>query len=131
RGLRSFAVDAIRSASVLKAQAIDVPDGELDEVLGAGYGIFAGRRVCWARLRFSAERARWVAAESWHPNQRGRFETDGSYLLELPYADPRELVMDILRHVPEVAVLGPKALREVVAEKLRAGVEKLGGRVTP
>ena len=39
--------------------------------------------------------------------------------------------MDILRHVPEVEVLGPKALRDLVAEKLRAGVEKMGGRVTP
>ncbi len=131
RGLRSFAVDAIRSASVLKTSAIDVPDGELDEVLGAGYGIFAGRQVLWARLRFSADRARWVAAESWHPKQRGRFEADGTYLLDLPYADPRELVMDILRHVPEVDVLEPKGLRELVAEKLRAGVEKMGGRVTP
>ena len=130
RGLRSFAVDAIRDASVLNTAAIDVPDAELDEVLGAGYGIFAGRRVQWARLRFSAERARWVAAESWHPKQRGRFEANGTYLLDLPYADPRELVMDILRHVPEVEVLGPKGLREMVAEKLRAGVEKMGGRVT-
>ena len=131
RGLRSFAVDAIRSASVLQTSAIEVPDGELDDVLGAGYGIFAGRRVQWAQLRFSAERARWVAAENWHPKQRGRFEADGTYKLELPYADPRELVMDILRHVPEVEVLGPKALRDLVAEKLRAGVEKMGGRVTP
>ena len=57
RGLRSFADDAIRGASVLNTAAIDVPDAELDEVLGAGYGIFAGRRVQWARLRFSAERA--------------------------------------------------------------------------
>ena len=119
------------AARVLVKTAVDVPDAELDEVLGAGHGIFAGRRLQWARLRFSAERARWVAAESWHPKQRGRFEADGSYVLELPYADPRELVMDILRHVPEVEVLGPKKLREMVAEKLRAGVEKMGGRVTP
>ena len=39
--------------------------------------------------------------------------------------------MNILRHVPEVEVLGPKALQEVVAEKLWAGVAKMGGRVTP
>ena len=49
----------------------------------------------------------------------------------MPYADPRELVMDILRHVPEVKVVGPVGLREVVWEKLRAGVEKMGGGVTP
>ena len=130
RGLRSFAVDAVQAARVLDRKAIDVPDGELDAVLGAGYGIFAGRKVQWATLRFTPERARWVAAETWHPKQRGRFEADGSYRLELPYADPRELVMDILRHVPEVEVVGPVGLREVVGEKLRAAVEKMGGRVT-
>ena len=108
QALRSFSVDAIRQVQVLQRKAIDVPETELDNVLGAGYGIFAGREVQWAQLRFSPERARWVAAETWHPKQHGRFEADGSYLLELPYADPRELVMDILRHVPEVEVLGDR-----------------------
>ena len=131
QALRSFSVDAIRQVQVLERKAIDVPETELDSVLGAGYGIFAGREVQWAQLRFSPERARWVAAETWHPNQKGRFDADGSYLLELPYADPRELVMDILRHVPEVEVLGPVALREAVGERLRAGVEKIFGRITP
>jgi len=83
--------------------------------------------VQWATLRFTPERARWVAAETWHPKQRGHFEADGHYRLELPYADPRELVMDILRHVPEVEVVAPPALREAVAEKLRRAVH----RVTP
>lgn len=125
RALRSFSADAIGRVQVLNKQAIDVADAELDEVLGAGYGIFAGREVQWATLRFGAERARWVAAESWHPRQRGRFEADGRYVLELPYSDPRELVMDILRHVPEVEVLEPEGLRETAAEKLREGVRRL------
>ena len=131
RALRSFSVDAIARVQALDKAAIEVPDGELDDVLGSGYGIFAGREVQWATLRFSAERARWVAAEMWHPKQRGRFEADGCYVLELPYADPRELVMDILRHVPEVEVVGPEGLRDEVGEKLRAGVEKIFGRLTP
>ena len=131
RGLRSFAVDAVRAARVLAKPAIDVAETELDAVLGAGYGIFAGKQVQWARLRFSAERARWVAAESWHPKQRGRFEPAGTYVLELPYADPRELVMDILRHVPEVEVLGPVGLRDEVERKLRLGLQKFCSRVTP
>ena len=131
RALRSFSVDAMRAVRVLDKAAIEVNEAELDAVLGAGYGIFAGKRVQWARLRFSAERARWVAAETWHPKQRGRFEPDGTYLLELPYADPRELAMDILRHVPEVEVLGPPALRAMVEERLRQGLERIQGRVTP
>jgi len=123
--LRSFAVDAVRSAQVLDRPAIDVAEAELDAVLGAGYGIFAGREVRWATLRFSAQRARWVADETWHPQQNGHFEASGHYLLTLPYADPRELVMDILRHVPEVEVLAPADLRAMVREKLVEGLAGL------
>lgn len=112
--LRSFSVDAISAVRILDRPAIDVPDDELDHVLGSGYGIFAGTRVHWATLRFSAERARWVAAETWHPEQRSRFDDEGRYLLEVPYTESTELVMDILRHLPEVEVLGPPGLdREV------------------
>jgi predicted DNA-binding transcriptional regulator YafY len=131
QALRSFSVDAIRQVQVLDQRAIDVPETELDNVLGAGYGIFAGREVQWAQLRFSPDRARWVAAETWHPNQKGRFDADGHWLLDLPYADPRELVMDILRHVPEVEVLGPVGLRDLVEEKLRLAAGKMPDGLTP
>ena len=123
--LRSFSVDAVQRVRVLDSAAIEIADTELDAVLGSGYGIFAGKEVQWATLRFSAERARWVAAETWHPKQRGCFEADGCYVLELPYADPRELVMDILRHVPEVEVLGPQGLQELIADRLRESVRRL------
>ena len=125
QALRSFSADAIEQVRVTDRPAIDIADAELDEVLGAGYGIFAGREVTWARLRFSAERSRWVAAESWHPRQRGSFDAQGRWMLDLPYADPRELVMDILRHVPEVQVLWPEELAEEVKAKLVAGIGRL------
>ncbi|MEO6748851.1 MAG: WYL domain-containing protein [Casimicrobiaceae bacterium] len=67
-----------------------------------------------AKLRFSRERARWVAAEAWHPEQKGSFDAEGRYLLELPYRDDRELVLDILRHGGEVEVLEPGELRATV-----------------
>jgi len=118
QALRSFSVDSINAVRVLDKAATDVADAELDTVLGAGYGIFAGCELQWAELRFSPVRARWVAAESWHPRQIGRFEPNGCYLLRLPYADPRELVMDVLRHVPEVEVVAPPQLRAAVREKL-------------
>jgi predicted DNA-binding transcriptional regulator YafY len=131
QALRSFSADSIRQVHVLDQQAIDVPAAELDTALGAGYGIFAGAQVQWAQLRFSPDRARCVAAESWRPNQKGRFDTEGRWLLDPPYADPREPLMDILRHVPAVEVPGPAGLREKVVEKLPAGVVKMGGKLTP
>ncbi len=122
--VRSFALDAIQSAQLLDKKAKSVPDRELDEVLAAGYGIFSGRDTAWAKLRFTPERARWVAAEEWHPRQRGRFEPDGSYLLEVPYSDHRELAMDILRHGPHVEVLEPATLRAAVKEQLAAALAR-------
>jgi len=122
--IRSFAVDAIRSAEILEAPAREIPVNELDDVLGSAYGIFSGRATQWARLRFSRQRARWVASEEWHPQQRARFEPDGSYLLEIPYGDDRELVMDVLKHGPEVEVVDPPALRERVRALLNAALER-------
>ncbi len=122
--LRSFAVDAIGEATMLQEPAKEVPKAELDDYLGSGYGIFAGREVQWAKLRFSARAARWVAAQRWHRRQRAQWEPDGSYVLELPYADDRELVMDILRYGPEAEALAPPALRERVAAALAAAAQR-------
>jgi len=118
--VRSFALDAVEGARVLDEAAIDVPEGDLNRLLGAGYGIFSGEKVQWAKLRFSAQRARWVAAEEWHPQQRAGFDDAGRYVLEVPYSQDPELMMDILKHGAEVEVLAPAELRERVAGKLTA-----------
>lgn len=122
--LRSFSLDNISQPKIEDAPAIDVPEDELDQTLGNGYGIFSGKEVQWATLRFTPERARWVAAEQWHPAQKGEWDTEGHWLLQIPYSDDRELVMDILRHTPEVEVLAPAALRERVLEMMREGVAR-------
>ena len=129
-GLRSFGLAGVRRALMLDRRARNVSERMLNAELGAGYGIFAGRRISRARLRFTAMRARWVAEERWHPQQNGRFEADGSYLLEVPFSDSRELLMDILRHGAEVEVLAPASLRREVAAAHRAAASRYdtGGR---
>ena len=122
RGLRNFAVDAITNAHLLDTPAKEVSDAKLNALFGPSYGIFSGGRIRWACLRFSIERARWVASEQWHPQQEGKLQADGSYLLRLPYADHRELIMDILKHGAHCEVLGPASLRQAVA----AEVGKMG-----
>ena len=121
--LRSFAVDAIQNAVVKDIPAKEVPKVELDEYLGSGYGIFAGRKVEWATLKFTARAARWVSAQRWHPDERHRIEKDGSYVLEIPYANDRELVMEIMRFGPDVEVLAPGSLRQRVGDALALAAE--------
>ena len=109
--LRSFALDAMREVSMLPAKAKEVPEAQLDAALASGYGIFSGKDVRWATLRFTPERARYVSLEEWHPKQRVRWDKDGSYVLEVPYSSDKELAMDILRLAPDVEVVKPPSLR--------------------
>lgn len=116
RALRTFAVERIREPRPLDERAKDISEERLDRYFTESYGIFSGRPKRKAVLRFSPERARWVADERWHPQQRGRFE-DGHYILEVPYSDDREIVLDILKYGPEVEVLRPKSLRDRVLDQ--------------
>lgn len=117
--VRTFALDAIEQAEAVDEKAREVPDAELDRYLGSSYGIFSGEARATAALRFSPVRSRWVSRERWHPEQRGTWDKQGRYTLEVPYSDDRELIMDILRHGADVEVQGPPDLRERVREALK------------
>ena len=117
-GLRRFGMDAITQPEIIDQPAKEISKTRLQRELSAGYGIFAGRAQQHAVLRFSPKIARWVAHEQWHPDQQGAFDEQGYYRLTLPYSNPTELVMDILRYGADVEVLEPVALRELVVERL-------------
>ena len=123
--LRSFGLDAVKGVWLGTEAAQEVADGELAAVLDAGYGIFSGKEIQWAELEFSSQRAQWVSKECWHPQQESHFTADGSYRLKLPFSNPTELVMDVLRNVPHVKVIAPQSLKAIVAEHLQAGLENL------
>ncbi len=122
--LRSFAVERIVTASPLDHATLEIAETTLNEHFSTSYGIFAGKANQIAVLRFTAERARWVADEQWHPQQQGKFLPDGSYELRIPYANETELVMDILKHGAAVEVIAPEALRHIIMENLRRTQEK-------
>jgi len=118
--LRSFALDTLRRVKPLAQKAKEVSERALDAHYASAYGIFSGRPKAKAVLRFTPERARWVRHECWHPEQRLEELPDGGIRLTIPYADERELVMDILRHGRHVAVEAPASLRQRVAEEVAA-----------
>ena len=119
-GVRSFAIDAIETAQVLDKPAKELDPPTLKKHMSSGYGIFGGQANAVAKLQFSATRARWVQFEEWHPDQKGTLAKDGSYTLEVPYSDERELIGDILRFGSDVKVLGPDSL----VRQLRKELEK-------
>ncbi|HEX5057613.1 MAG TPA: WYL domain-containing protein [Gammaproteobacteria bacterium] len=123
-GLRSFSIDRLYpSAILLDEPALEISDAGLDEHYARTYGIFAGPVTHTAVLRFSADAARWVADEHWHPQQQDQVLPDGRFELRIPYGDPRELIMDILKYGPDVEVLEPPELRTAVMRKLHATLD--------
>lgn len=123
-GVRMFALDSIENARLLDAKAKDVSLKQVDEEAARGYGIYRGTELRWATLVFSPEAARWVRAEIWHAQQQGRELPDGRYELRVPYADSRELEMDVLRHGEHVEVVAPIELRRQIGQRLDAALTR-------
>jgi len=125
KALRIFSLDRIREAAADGRPVRPVAGEVLDRYLGASFGIFTGPAKAWAVLRFTKEAARWVADEQWHTDQIGQWK-DGRYELQVPYSDPRELLMDVLKYGPEVEVAAPEDLRRLVAGRLRSAAAQYG-----
>jgi predicted DNA-binding transcriptional regulator YafY len=117
--LRSFSLDGIKQARKIASPAVSLPKTALKSAFEETYGIFAGKRTKVAKLRFTPFRARWVSTEVWHPEQKSSFDHDGNYLLEIPYGDERELILDILRQGADCEVLSPDTLRSEVVRRLK------------
>jgi predicted DNA-binding transcriptional regulator YafY len=123
-GLRRFSIDAIEQVALVDTTAKDMDEASVNAELGGGYGIYSGKHLQRAVLWFSAERARWVQSEEWHPEQVGQLRADGSYQLEVPYSDERELIADLLRYGSGVEVLAPAALRNTMKKTLHETLGK-------
>lgn len=117
--LRTFSLDCINGFEIINEPAIAMDDGQVEKELSSAYGIFSGKQIHKAVLRFTPERARWVANENWHPDQNGEFDDEGFYILNIPYNIEHELVMDILKHGNHVKVLSPESLVQTVAAVLK------------
>ena len=118
KGLRSFALDGVKNAELLNKKSEEISEKELQQNFAESYGIFSGKATQRAKLRFTPERARWVAGETWHGQQVSSFDKDGNYILEFDYNQDPELVMEILRHGSGIEVLAPAGLKKRVIDEL-------------
>jgi len=122
--IRSFALEAVDDVHVVDEAALEVNRDTMQQHFRSGYGIFAGEAAHRARLKFTPERAQWVSKEVWHHDQSSQHLDDGSYIMEIPYSNDQELLMDLLRHSPEVEVLEPPELRQRLHAALCAAAKK-------
>ncbi len=124
KGLRTFALDRLHPVSETGKKAKRIDPEKLNQQLASSYGIFSGKPKHQAILHFTPEAARWVADETWHPQQQGETLNDGSYTLKIPYNDSRELIMDILKYGPDVVVKSPGSLKKMVVMRLKTAAKQ-------
>jgi len=121
KDLRSFSLDRIKIVYIGE-KAKTISEKRLNDHYGSAYGIFAGKPKQKAVIHFSSSAARWVADEHWHSQQESRLLPDGGWEITVPYNDPRELIMDILKYGAEAEVIHPPALREEISKRLNEAI---------
>lgn len=126
---RSIPVAALEAIALADADALVQPVEALSRLFDDAYGPQAGPAavdgesadgVVWVRLLFAAERAAAIARGHWHPRQRMRLLPSGELRLELPCDDPARWLGLALQHGRHCEVLGPPALRMLLADELTA-----------
>ncbi|MGB5201488.1 MAG: WYL domain-containing protein, partial [Sedimenticolaceae bacterium] len=63
----------------------------------------------------------------WHPQQKTHWDGD-HLIMQLPYAQTRELAMEILKYGSDVEVLGPPSLRSEIQSMLATALARYQGR---
>ena len=113
KDIRIFAVDRIKTLN-LTGESFEVPaDFNVDEFMKTSFGVFQGQPV-HVKVHFRSDAAGYIKEKIWHASQKLSEQKDGSVILELDVAGPREIKHWILRWGSQAQVLEPDSLREAI-----------------
>ncbi|MGI5915960.1 MAG: helix-turn-helix transcriptional regulator [Anaerolineae bacterium] len=118
--LRTFKVERIVEAQLL-TESFEVPENfDGLALLNSAWGIMFGDETQEVVLRFAPVATRRVKETCWHSSQCLEDTADGGCVLRLWVAHPEEMRYWILGWGPQVEVLAPASLRDLVAGEARA-----------
>lgn len=110
--LRTFALSRIMEIEQTNEEAKTIDNQDLEQHYTTSYGIFSGKAIETAIIRFKGIAGKEVSHEEWHPRQTQQWIDSETLQLSIPYYDATELIMDILRWGEMAEVMGPPALRQ-------------------
>jgi len=90
----------------------------IEDAIDARYGSYTSQCRHVAVLQFHPDMVALIEDERWDEAGIGERQPDGSYVLRIPYWEPRDLLPEILRLGPKVRVLEPQGLRAAVVAHL-------------
>ncbi len=117
--IRTFALPRIQKPALTK-KTFDRPRGfSAEKELKGGFGVFSGSGKYCIKVRFDSFAARLVRERDWHPTQKIREIKEGGIELEMTLGALEEIERWVLSWGDHAKVLGPKALIESVAKRIR------------
>lgn len=112
KGLRTFSIEKIDRAEIIDTDIDTLPKQDVEQHYTQTYGIFSGKKLEMAELKFSPPLSQWVRDECWHPQQKGTLLDDDCYHLSIPIGENlTELTMQLAMYGNNVTVLSPKRLK--------------------
>ncbi len=110
--VRSWKLDRFEMADI-QDHRFTFPDDELLETYVANsLGVFLGKRPQDYRIRISANAARWVQEDPWHPDQVVKQLKDGGIELTVRAAHELEIIPRVLQLGDEAEILSPSSARQ-------------------
>jgi len=114
RDIRDFNLFRISDIHLLEDTFIMQQGFDVRKYFGSAFGLYKGSKTQLVTLRFSPVKARWIKGQIWHKDQKEKTMKDGSLELTFPVANYSEVMMEILKHGPDVEVMKPKDLRDLI-----------------
>jgi proteasome accessory factor B len=122
--IRTFKLDRLEKAAVLKEEFTITEDFDLEAYLATGWRIMAGDEVSEVVLRFTPAAAPHIWERQWHPSQKLEQADDGGCILRVYVAEPLEMQPWIRSWGAQIEVLAPAWLRQQIAAELRQAAER-------
>jgi proteasome accessory factor B len=111
KGLRTFAVERIRSVAVEKRRFEIPAEFSPEEELQGAFGIVR-EEVIEVKIRFAREIAHGITDRIWHQSQQLVLEQDGSVLLTFTAGGRMEIISWVLSYGRYAELLAPPDLRD-------------------
>lgn len=116
---RTFSIDGISRVKQCHQAAKIINPKLIDRNTQGTYGIFSGQATETAIIHFLPPVSYWIAKETWHPDQQGKWLDNEIYELKIPYLNDKELLADILRYADKVIIQSPESLRNSIKKHAR------------
>ncbi len=114
--LRHWKLERFHRATALDAWFKPDPNIDISKHLSNSIGIFSGDSPTLVTIALEARAAAWVREDPWHPDQQLEEVADGSFILTVPAAHPREVLPKVMALGADAEVLEPASFRQQVAE---------------